>query len=228
MIVQSSNIGVTKVAQKIGPKLIFKYIKLFGFGSLTGFDLPGEVRGTIKKPSGWSKTSIAAIPIGQEVGVTTLQLVCCISAIANKGVLMRPYILDRIQDKFGEVIKDFIPRVRRRVVSRDTANRLKDILVAVVDEGTGREASVSDMKVAGKTGTAQKVVNGRYSHSKFFATFMGFAPADKPEIAVVVVVDEPRPAYFGGVVSAPVFKNIVIEVLNYLDTQNPQAALTDD
>ena len=216
----SSNIGTTKIAQTIGPDIIYRYMKLFGFGALTKIDLPGEVSGIIKKPSSWSGTSISAIPIGHEVTVTALQLACAISTIANNGVYMKPLIVKCIQDKMGELIKEFKPESIRRVISEETAEEMKDILTGVVDEGTGRFAKIKGLKVAGKTGTAQKVVDGRYSHSKFTASFIGFAPVDDPLISIVVIIDEPRPVHYGGVVSAPVFKNVAQDVISYLETSD--------
>jgi cell division protein FtsI/penicillin-binding protein 2 len=171
----------------------------------------------IKEPRAWSKISIAAVPIGQEIGVTALQLVTAISAIANGGQLMKPYIVKEIRDKYGEVLKKFLPTMIRKVISEDTANRVRKILTGVVEEGTGKLAKITGFTAAGKTGTAQKLEsNGAYSHNKFVASFIGFAPAEDPLIAIVVVVDEPRPYYFGGVVAAPVFKNVAGDVLKYL------------
>jgi len=217
VIEQSSNIGTTKVAQILGPDLLYRYVKLFGFGVKSGIDLPGEISGMIKEPRFWSKTSISAVPIGQEIGVTTLQLASAISVIANGGELMKPYIVKEIRDKHGEIIKSFSPIVVRKVISPDTANRVKKILTGVVEEGTGKLAKITDFTAAGKTGTAQKLEpNGAYSHNKFVASFIGFAPAEDPIIAIVIVVDEPRPYYFGGVVAAPVFKNVAGDVLKYL------------
>jgi cell division protein FtsI (penicillin-binding protein 3) len=222
VIEKSSNIGTTKVAQILGPGLLYRYIKLFGFGSKLGIDLPGEISGIAKEPRVWSKISIAAIPIGQEVGVTTLQLADAISVIANGGQLMKPYIIQEIRDKHGVTLKKFSPTLIRKVISVDTASRLKEILIGAVEEGTGKLAKVSDFRCAGKTGTAQKLEpNGTYSHNKFIATFIGFAPADDPIIAIAVSVDEPRPYYFGGVVAAPVFKNVAKEVIGYLKTRQP-------
>lgn len=216
VMVQSSNIGVTKVAQILGPELVYKYARLFGFGSLTGIDLPGEVVGQNKSPEKWSKTSIGAVPIGQEVCVTAIQLVTAMSAIANDGIQMHPFVIKRMQDKKGETIKEFLPQEARRVISEKTASRMKDILVAVVAEGTGRGAQVLGYRAAGKTGTAQKVENGIYSHSKFMATFLGFVPVEDPKLAIVVSFDEPHPAYLGGTVSAPVFKKVAEDTLKYL------------
>jgi cell division protein FtsI (penicillin-binding protein 3) len=220
VIRESSNIGVTKIAQILGPELIYKYINLFGFGKITGIDLKGEVSGVVKSPRVWSKTSIGAVPIGQEVCVTALQLATAISAIANGGLLMHPFVVDAVIDEHRNEIKKNYPQVVRRVMSKETANRLTDILVEVVDTGTGRMAQIPTIKVAGKTGTAQKVEeNGQYSHSKFMASFIGFAPADDPKIAIAVTLDEPHP-YYGGVVAAPVFKEVASGALRYLHNRS--------
>lgn len=221
VIEQSSNIGTTKVAQILGPDLIYKYVKLFGFGARLGVDSPGEISGIVKPPRFWSKLSIGAVPIGQEVGVTALQLATAISLIGNGGQLMKPYLVREIKDKYGETIKEFLPTLVRKVISIDTAARMKIILVGVIENGTGKLAKLSGFTAAGKTGTAQKLEpNGAYSHNKFIASFIGFAPAEDPLIAVAVVLDEPHPYYFGGVVAAPVFKNVAGDTLRYLKT-NP-------
>ena len=226
VIAESSNIGTTKIAQALGGDLVYKYADLFGFGKKSGLDLPGEISGVLKETKNWSKTSIGAVPIGQEVGVTALQLVSAISVIANGGVLMKPFIVKEIRNSDGQTVKEFAPQKIRRVISPPIAKRIKDILVMVTEEGTGQLAKVSYFKVAGKTGTSQKLEpNGAYSHSKHIASFIGFAPADDPLIAIVVTVDEPRPYYFGGVVSAPVFKRIAQETVNYLRRQQNNYAL---
>ena len=219
VIEQSSNIGTTKVAQILGPEVIFKYIRLFGFGGKLGVDLPGEISGMIKEPRFWSKISIAAIPIGQEVGVTVLQLAAAISVIANGGQLMKPFIVQEIRDKQGETIKKFAPVMIRKVISPETAARAKKILTTAIDDGTGKLAKVPGFSAAGKTGTAQKLEpNGAYSHNKFVASFIGFAPAEDPLVAIVVTVDEPHPYYFGGVVAAPVFSSVASDVIRYFKT----------
>ncbi len=222
VIEQSSNIGTTKVAQILGNDLLYRYIKLFGFGAKLGIDLPGEIPGMTKEPRRWSKISIAAIPIGQEIGVTALQLASAISVIANGGQLMRPYLVKEIRDKYGESIKKFSAVMIRKVISLDTAARVKKILTGVIEQGTGKLAKIEGFTAAGKTGTAQKLEpNGAYSHAKFMASFIGFAPAEDPLIAIAVIIDEPRPYYFGGVVAAPVFKNVASDVLRYLKIKQP-------
>lgn len=217
VIEQSSNIGTTKLAQILGPEIIYRYIKSFGFGSCLGIDLPGEICGAVKNPKFWSKTSIGAVPIGHEVGVTALQLITAISVVANGGLLMKPFVLKEIRNRYGEKIKEFSPQMVRRVISEETSRRLKDILVGVVENGTGKLARIEGFKVAGKTGTAQKIgSDGRYVHDRFVASFIGFVPADNPLIAICIVVDEPRPYYFGGVVCAPIFKSVAQDILKYL------------
>jgi len=224
VIEESSNIGTTKVAQILGPDIVYKYVRLFGFGSKLGIDLPGEISGMIKEPRYWSKTSIGAVPIGQEVGVTALQLASAMSAIANGGQLMKPYVIDEIRGKQGEVIMKTSPRLIRKVISLDTAARMTKMLTGVVEEGTGRMAQIPGFTSAGKTGTAQKVeANGAYSHNKFTASFVGFAPAEDPLITIVVSVDEPHPYYYGGVVAAPVFRNVASDVIRYLKTKQALA-----
>lgn len=218
VIGNSSNIGTTKIAQKLGAQYVHDYAAAFGFGEMTKSGIPGEVAGVLKPVTRWSKTSIGAVPIGQEVCVTALQLARAIAAIANNGVLMQPYVVRAIIDRQGEVIREFGPQEVRRVITPETAATMREILTWVVEKGTGRMAQSPSVRLAGKTGTAQKVEpNGTYSHSKFVASFIGFAPADDPKIAVAVIVDEPHPYYYGGVVSAPVFKAVAEDVLKYLE-----------
>lgn len=225
---QSSNIGVTKIAQKLSPSVIYQYGRRFRFGIKTDIDLLGEVPGKLKPPSVWSKTSIGAIPIGQEVTVTPLQLVCAMAAIANDGVYMRPFVVKYIKDQKGEIIRAFEPQEVEGVITSETAQRVKEILVGVTENGTGKMAKINGMRVAGKTGTAQKVINGVYSHDHFYATFIGFAPADHPRLAAVVVFDEPHPSYFGGTVAAPVFKEVIENSLKYLSTTETLTLLNKD
>ncbi len=212
----SSNIGVAKISQKLGPSVLYKYGTLFRFGKKTGIDLKGEVAGVFKHPSQWSKTSIGAIPMGHEVTTTPLQLVCATAAIANQGVYMKPFIVKAIKDSDNEIIQSFDPHMVDRVISPETAKRLTAILVGVIEKGTATRAKIDGVPVAGKTGTAQKVSGKTYSHSAFYASFMGFAPADNPRLAAIVVFDEPRPSYFGGTVCAPVFKEVIENALRYL------------
>ncbi|MBL7198028.1 MAG: hypothetical protein ISS47_08005 [Candidatus Omnitrophica bacterium] len=228
VIQKSSNIGVTKIAQELGLENVHKYAKLFGFGSLTGIKLPGETTGILKPLDSYSKTSIGAVPIGQEVAVTALQLACAISVVANGGLYFRPYIIKKIKDKYNETIEEYKPKYLRRVISFETSQRLEKILEGVVEKGTGRLARSKEYKFAGKTGTAQKVdPKGGYSHSNFFATFIGLAPAENPKLAIAVVMDEPYPYHYGGVVCAPVFKEIAEKSLKYIEAEETLNNLTE-
>ncbi len=217
----SSNIGTAKVAALMGPDTLYRYVKSFGFGVKSGVDMPGEISGRIAPTKYWSKTSMTCIPMGQEVGVTALQLANALSVIANGGSLMKPYVVKEILSKQGDIVKKVEPVVVRRVISERTAARMRKILIGVIENGTGKLAKGPDFTAGGKTGTAQKIEpNGAYSHSKYVASFIGFAPAEDPQLVVVVMVDEPRGYYFGGVVSAPAFKNVVSDTLKYLQTRD--------
>lgn len=226
VIEKSSNIGTIKLAQELGPLKLYEYLRSFGFGSLTGIDLPGEVSGVLRKPSKWSGLSMAAVPIGQEISVTAIQLATAASAVANGGVLMGPWVVRAIVSQDGRVIKEFGPLPIRRVISQETASRLTDILKGVVVKGTGTNARVPGYEVAGKTGTAQKMdpKTGRYSQDKAVASFLGWVPADDPRILILVVVDEPkgltlegRMVHYGGLIAAPVFREVAQRTLCYLN-----------
>ncbi|MBI4313366.1 MAG: penicillin-binding protein 2 [Candidatus Omnitrophica bacterium] len=215
VIEQSSNIGVAKVAARLGPEPLYKYIRAYGFGQKTGIELPGEVVGVTKQPKNWSRPSLFAIPMGQEITVTALQLAAMISAVANDGILMKPWIIKEVRDESAQVIYAGHAQKVRQVISPDVVKDLKVMLEGVVERGTGRFAKIPGVRVAGKTGTAQKVEGGVYSHSRFTASFVGFAPAEDPQLAAVVVVDEPHPYYYGGVVAAPAFQGMAAQILPY-------------
>lgn len=222
IIKYSSNIGVCKIAQKLGERKLDKYIKDFGFGRKTGVDMPGEVEGLVRPVSGWSRVSITSIPMGQGIAVTPMQMVCAYAAIGNGGNLVKPYVVDRIIDKKGQLIKSFGGSSSRgNVLSEKTTLIMKDFLSSVVEEGTGQEAKIDGIKVGGKTGTAQKLEpNGTYSTTKYIGSFFGFAPLDKPEVVIGVIIDEPRTSHFGGVVAAPVFQKVAKDTLRYLRLVN--------
>lgn len=220
VIQKSSNVGSIMIGMKLGKETIYKYAKLFGYGDTTGIDLPGEVSGWIRKPDRWSATSIGAIPIGQEVAVTPLQILRAYSAIANGGYLVRPHIVSEIRTNGGQTVFTFDKEEKKRVISAKTAAVFKDILKTVVEEGgTATGASVDGNKVAGKTGTAQLIDHKtkRYSKDRFVSSFVGFVPADDPRIAMIVVVYEPKGAIYGGVVAGPVFKSIADQALSYMN-----------
>lgn len=220
VIEKSSNIGTIKAAQRLAPQDLYTYERLFGFGQITGIDLAGEVEGVTPPLQKWSKTTMTALPMGQELTATPIQLACAISVIANGGMLVRPWIVREIQDEKGETIASFSPEQKRRVISPETARLMKEVLKGVVETGTGTLAKLESYTAAGKTGTAQKVEpTGVYSHSKFFASFIGFAPVQNARVAIAVCLDEPRPLYFGGVVSAPVFKRVAEDTLRYMGVE---------
>jgi cell division protein FtsI (penicillin-binding protein 3) len=217
VIERSSNIGTVKAAIKLGDKDLYKYIRDFGFGLPTGVGLYGEIGGMLRPVNSWTKGSIAAIPIGHEIGVTMIQLAAAVSVIANGGVLFKPRITSGIMDEYGEFIKQYHPEQVRRVISEDTALRLRTVMKSVIETGTGKKAGLTRYAAAGKTGTAQKIEpSGKYSHSDYVASFVGFAPVDNPVITVCVMIDTPRNGYYGGTVAAPVFRDICNAVLRYL------------
>ena len=213
----SSNIGFTKVAEKLKKERYFKYIDKFGFGQLTGLDVPGEVAGLLRKPETWSGVDLATHAFGQGVSTTPMQMVMAYAAIANGGILMRPFVTRKIVSPQGEVLVANQPQIVRRVVSEKTATLLASMLRDVTTEGgTGVEAKVDGYDVAGKTGTAQKAERGGYSAKKRVSSFVGFVPADNPRLVALVMVDEPEGSVYGGVVAAPAFRNIVQGALRQL------------
>lgn len=218
MLHKSSNIGAAKTGMLLGEQRLYRYLQLFGFGQKTDIDLPGEVSGLLKSPKEWGRRSLASISMGQEIGVTPLQMVSAVAAVANNGVLMKPYVVAEIRDHRGQVVKETLPQVKRRLISPGTATTLTTILEGVVTNGTGTKAAIPGFRVAGKTGTAQKVdpQTGTYSKKQLIGSFVGFVPADAPRLAMIVVIDEPQGEGWGGVVSAPVFQRVGEQVLTYL------------
>lgn len=219
IIAESSDVGAIKVAMRLGNDRFYKYIRAFGFGQPTGIELPGETRGLAKPVDRWSKISFASISMGQEVGVSAVQLAALISTIANDGVRVPPRIVaGTIQPQNSPQTIAFQPVEGTRVVSPLTAVEMKQMLQGVVLHGTGPKALLEGYTSAGKTGTAQKFdpAIGKYSHTKYYASFAGFAPINDPQIAVVVVLDSAVGLHQGGQVSAPVFHRVAQQVLEYL------------
>ncbi len=215
----SSNIGFTKVAEKLKKERYFKYIERFGFGQLTDIDVPGEVAGLLRKPERWAAIDLATHAFGQGISTTPMQMVIAYAAIANGGLLMRPYVVRRVVSARGEVLAENQPHVVRRVISEKTAKSVATMLKEVTNEGgTGVMANIEGFEVAGKTGTAQKadLVNGGYSARKRVASFIGFVPADDPRLVMLVLIDEPEVNVYGGVVAAPAFRNIARGALRHL------------
>jgi len=219
VIQKSSNVGSIMIGMKLGKERLYRYAKLYGFGDETGIDMPGEVSGWIRKPDSWSATSIGAIPIGQEVAVTPLQILRAYSAIANGGSLVQPHLVSEIRTPEGRTIFSFQGETKR-VLTEKTAKVFKDILKTVVEVGgTATEAAVEGNQVAGKTGTAQLIDHrtGRYSKDRFISSFVGFVPADNPKIAMIVVIYEPKGQIYGGIVAGPVFRDIANQALSYMN-----------
>ena len=218
VIQKSSNIGAAKIGMALGEQRLYRYLQAFGFGQRTEIDLPGEGAGLVRSPKDWGRRSVASISIGQEIGVTPLQVVSAVAAIANGGVLMKPYIVSEIRDAEGHILRQVPPQVKRRVISPETAHSVTKILEGVVTDGTGTKAAIPGFRVAGKTGTAQKIDprTGAYSASRFVASFTGYVPADDPQLAMIVMVDEPQGDVWGGAVAAPVFSRVGEQVLSYL------------
>jgi cell division protein FtsI (penicillin-binding protein 3) len=203
----SSNVGAIKVGQSLGRDRYYRYMTAFGFGSLTGVGLPGESRGQLRPPERWSGLSLASTSIGQEVSVTALQMLAAFAAIANDGRLMQPWIVRAVLDGHGREVRRLEPRAVRQVVSRETAQVLRELLVLVVDQGTGNRAALPGYRVAGKTGTAQKLdpVTRVYSRKPGVLSFVGFVPADAPRLAMLVMLDEPKTVAWGSEAAAPRF-----------------------
>jgi cell division protein FtsI (penicillin-binding protein 3) len=215
IIQNSSNVGAIKLGLRIGDERFANYIERLGFGRVTNVDLPGEERGLTKPASRWSKISIGAISMGQEIGVTPLQIVSMVSAIANGGILYKPFVVKKIQDERHGVVRETEPQ-GIRIVSAQTARQLQEMLEVVVTDGTAKASKLAGYTAAGKTGTAQKIdETGRYAAHKYVASFAGYAPASNPTLALIVVVDEPVGAYYGAQVAAPIFKNIAEQILRY-------------
>ncbi len=213
---KSSNIGVAKIAtQFLNKNILYEYIKKLGFGRKTGIDLLGEAKGLVEEPSQWSKTSEYIVPIGQGIGVTLIQLVKAMSIIVNGGFEITPHVVKKVVSQnflWENKIK------RKKVLPAWVAERAQEVLVKVVNEGTGKLARIPNVCVGGKTGTAQKFDPklGRYSPTDYRATFVGFIKEEDISLVIGVSVDEPRVSHFGGVVAAPVFKNVGVKVLDYL------------
>jgi cell division protein FtsI/penicillin-binding protein 2 len=228
----SSNIGAAKIGIVLGKQRLFEHIQNFGFGKKTGIQLPGEISGISHPPSKWSGVSIAQIPMGQGISATPIQMINAFNAIANDGVLMRPLLVKRVVSRDGRVVQEFPATAERRVVSPQAAAQMRLALKTVplskgqtaldgsvtnTQNGTAPKAALADWVVAGKTGTAWKVEEGKYVR-KYYSSFIGFLPADKPELCILVSVDEPQQGgYYGGTVAAPVFREIAEKSGRYLN-----------
>jgi cell division protein FtsI/penicillin-binding protein 2 len=218
IITKSSNIGAAKIGIQLGAQSLYDYAWNYGFGQRTGLPLPGEARGFLYPVKNWSKVSIAQIPMGHGVAVTRLQMLDAMAAIANGGWLMRPMIVSRLQEHDGGVVERYAPQRVRQVITEATDKEMIEALKTVATkDGTAPDAALKNYVVAGKTGTAQKAENGGYAPGKYVASFIGFFPADHPELCISVVMDEPKEGYYGGKVCGPVFREIAERCASYLN-----------
>jgi cell division protein FtsI/penicillin-binding protein 2 len=211
ILTKSSNIGAAKIGIKLGAQNLYDYMWDYGFGQRTGIPLPGETRGMLHPVDQWSKVSIAQIPMGQGVAVTRLQMLYAMAAIANHGWLMRPMLVSRLQNHDGSVVQQYTPERVRQVVTDTACRQMIEALKTVpTKDGTAPEAAMKDYVVAGKTGTAEKAGVGGYAPGKFISSFIGFFPADNPELCISVVMDEPnvKLGHYGGKVCGPAFREI--------------------
>jgi cell division protein FtsI/penicillin-binding protein 2 len=218
IITKSSNIGSAKIAVfKLGEQKLYDYMRAFGFGGRTGVTLPGELNGLVWPVPKWDKLMISRIPMGHSVAVTHMQMVMAMSALANHGRLMRPMLISRLQDANGNVFAQYHPQEVRQAISPETATKMVRALKTVTTkEGTAPKAALEHYTVAGKTGTARKVIGGQYVRDKHISSFIGFFPADNPEVCISVMLDEPHKGYYGGQTAAPIFKRIAEQIATYL------------
>jgi len=218
IIEKSSNICATKIGETLGKEKFYEYLNDFGFGKQTGLELPGESYARLPNPKSWGPVELATISFGQGVAVTSLQLATALSAIANGGYLMKPYIVKEIVSTDGTGVKENKPKMLNRAISYDTSKQLTEMMEKVVESGTGKKASISGYSVAGKTGTAQvpNPETGGYYANRYMSSFIGFAPTNEPKLTVVVIVENPKNGHYGGTVAAPIFKGITEKVLFYL------------
>src|SRR5829696_2380713 len=213
-LAKSSNVAAIKLGIRVGDETMYEYIRRFGFGSKTGIELPGETNGILRKVERWQPSSIGSIAIGQEVGVTPVQMVAAFGAIANNGVRIAPHLIREVRDAGGNVVYRAQPE-QRQVISAETAITLRGMFEGVTLNGTAKKAQLDGYSAAGKTGTAQKIdpTTKTYSGTKFVGSFVGFSPVSNPQVVIIVVSDEPSGAYHGGDVAAPVFREVAEQVL---------------
>jgi cell division protein FtsI (penicillin-binding protein 3) len=219
-LAKSSNVAAIKLGLRVGNETMYDYIKRFGFGSKTGIELPGETSGLVRKVEHWQPSSIGSIAIGQEVGVTPVQVAAAYGAVANDGVRISPHLVREVRSGDGAVVYRAEPE-QRRVISAETAISLRGMLEGVTLNGTAKKAQLDGYSAAGKTGTAQKIdpKTKAYSATKYVGSFVGFAPASNPQVVIIVVIDEPAGAYHGGDVAAPVFREVAEQILPALGVE---------
>lgn len=213
IIEHSSNIGMAKLSGRVPSDRFYKHLRNFGFGNSSGIALPGEAGGMLKKPESYSRISKNFISFGYEISVTPLQLVNAFSALINGGTLYKPFIVKQIINTAGKVVEEFQPGKIRSVVSERTSDKMKDFMIGVVEDGTGKNARLETVLVGGKTGTSQLLVNGQYSSQEHNSSFVGFFPADNPKIICLIVLHSPKVGKYGGQVAAPIFREVAKKIV---------------
>lgn len=218
---QSSNVGFSKMSMMLGSERFYKYARDFGFGIYSGVELPGENKGMLKRPIDFSSVSLPYMSIGYEVLINAMQISNAYATIANNGMMMKSYIIKKETGADNNIIYESKPTLIRQVVSEKTAQALTSLLAGVVERGTGTDAKIDGISIAGKTGTAQRIVNGEYSNSNHNSSFVGYFPSDNPQILITVILNNPKSGeYYGGKVAAPIFKNIANRIINFTGTTN--------
>lgn len=214
IIEHSSNVGIAKLSDKIDDDTFYRYLRDYGFGSLTSVDLPGETPGVLRKPKNYSKISKKFISFGYEISVTPIQLAAAYSALVNGGELVQPYVVHKITDSRKNIVEEFYPKKIRRVISKKTSERVKKMMLEVVKDGTGTEAYIPGLSIGGKTGTTQKLINKQYSNKEYNSSFVGFFPVEDPQILILIVVSSPKIGRYGGKVAAPIFHEVTKRILD--------------
>ncbi|MCX6091118.1 MAG: penicillin-binding protein 2 [Candidatus Atribacteria bacterium] len=215
VLINSCNVGIIQIAQRLGEDRLYRYFKGFGIGEGCDTGLSSEELGLLRRPRDWSALSIGAVPIGQEILVTPIQLLRAMSAIANKGTAMKVRLLKKIVDLDGKVVREVLPAPVQKVVSPETADIVLNMMEQVVAIGTGKKAAITGYHIAGKTGTGQKIgSDGRYAPNRFYSSFIGFLPIPDPQFGILVVLDEAQGEYYGGDIAAPVFQEVAQNIIN--------------
>ena len=231
VISYSSNVGIAKLSDRIDDNLFYRYLRDYGFGNITSINMPGETSGQLKKPKYYSKISKKFISFGYEIGVTPIQLLTAYCALVNGGNLLQPYIIKSVRDADGNYLEEFSSNTIRQVISEKTSKRVIEMMKETVSEGTGGEAGLPNVVVAGKTGTAQRLINKKYSSSDYNASFIGFFPADNPQYIALIVVKSPKIGKYGGRVAAPIFKKIAERIVdsdkNIIPQKNNEKTIND-
>lgn len=211
----SSNIGMSKLSQQISKEDMYVYLRGFGLGNFTYINLPSEVRGTLRRPDSWTDYTKSSISFGYEVSVTPVQMVSVYASLINGGILYQPTVVKRVLTNDGSVDREFEPKEIRRVISEETSARMRKLFQSVVDEGTGKKAKIDGITIGGKTGTSRQIVEGQYSREKYYSSFIGFFPVDKPKYLIFILANSPsQKSYYGGDVAAPIFRNITSRIID--------------